>query len=54
MANQIFEPEMRDNLFALAMEWLSMALEFEREAAEHEEMLHALRRHLGVRANRGH
>ncbi len=48
LANQVFEPEMRETLFALAMEWLSMALEFEREAREHEQMLSALQQHLGA------
>jgi hypothetical protein len=48
MANEVTGPEMRDKLFALAAEWLDMAREFEREATEYEEMLKALRRHLGV------
>jgi hypothetical protein len=48
MANEVCEPEMRDKLFALAAEWLNMARELEREAMEYEEMLQALRRHLGV------
>jgi hypothetical protein len=48
MASEVTEPEMRKKLFALAAEWLDMAREFEREASEYEEMLKALRRHLGV------
>jgi hypothetical protein len=48
LANDLIEPETRDRLFTLAMAWLRMADEFDREAVEHEETLNALRRHLGA------
>jgi hypothetical protein len=48
MANDLVEPEIRERLFSVAMSWLTMAQEFEREASEHEEMLKCLRRHLAV------
>jgi hypothetical protein len=48
LANDLIEPEMRERLFTLAMAWLEMADEFDREAVEHEETLNALRRHLGA------
>jgi hypothetical protein len=48
MANDLIEPEMRERLFTLAMAWLKMADEFDREATEHEETLNALRRHLSA------
>ena len=48
MANDLVEPEMRERLFVLAMSWLTMAHEFEREAREQEETLKSLRRHLGA------
>jgi hypothetical protein len=49
IANVLTEPEMRDTLFALAMAWLNLAGELEREASEYEEMLEALRRHFDLR-----
>jgi hypothetical protein len=48
MANEVTEPEMRHKLLALAADWFKLAREFEREAAEYEETLQALRRHLGA------
>jgi hypothetical protein len=48
MAKAVAEPAIRAELLSLATEWLNMAREFEREAAEYEETLQALQRHLGA------
>jgi hypothetical protein len=48
MANDLVEPEMRERLFTVAMSWLTMAHEFDRETSEHEETLKCLRRHLAA------
>ena len=45
MANNLIERDMRERLFALAAAWLELAGELERQAAEYEELLSALRLH---------
>jgi hypothetical protein len=48
MADNLIERDMRERLFALAAAWLELAAELEREAADYEELLSALRRHFQV------
>jgi hypothetical protein len=45
MANDAADPDMRERLFGLALAWLEIAGDMEREDAEHEELLRALARH---------
>jgi hypothetical protein len=45
MANDAADPDMRERLFGLALAWLEIAGDLEREDAEHQELLRALARH---------
>jgi hypothetical protein len=45
MANDSADPEARERLFGLALAWLEIAGDLEREDAEHEELLRTLARH---------